>query len=32
MKAPLDWNSYVYADLLKKVQPASVTITQLPPK
>lgn len=32
LKAPLDYNKYVYMDLLKKVRPANVTVTQLPPK
>jgi len=31
MKAPLDWNAYVYTDLLKKVRPEAVTFTQMPP-
>jgi NitT/TauT family transport system substrate-binding protein len=31
MKAPLDWNGYVYTDLLKKVRPEAVTISKLPP-
>ena len=31
MKAPLDYATYVYPDLLKKVRPAAVTITKLPP-
>jgi ABC-type nitrate/sulfonate/bicarbonate transport system substrate-binding protein len=32
MKSPLDWNAYVYTDLLRKVKPAAVTFTQIPPK
>ncbi|MGE0311837.1 MAG: ABC transporter substrate-binding protein [Lautropia sp.] len=32
LKAPLDYNAYVYTDLLKKVRPANVSITQLPTK
>jgi NitT/TauT family transport system substrate-binding protein len=31
MKAPLDYNKYVYTDLLKKVRPGSVKITKMPP-
>jgi ABC-type nitrate/sulfonate/bicarbonate transport system substrate-binding protein len=31
MKAPLDWQKYVYTDLLKKVQPSAVKVTQIPP-
>ena len=31
MKKPLDWNSYVYTDLLKAVQPEAVKISSLPP-
>jgi ABC-type nitrate/sulfonate/bicarbonate transport system substrate-binding protein len=31
MKAPLDWNAYVYTDLLKKVRPEAVKITRMPP-
>ena len=31
MKSPLDWNAYVYTDLVKAVRPVNVTITQLPP-
>jgi ABC-type nitrate/sulfonate/bicarbonate transport system substrate-binding protein len=31
MKKPLDWNSYVYIDLLKAVQPEAVKISSLPP-
>jgi len=31
MKAPLDWQKYVYTDLLKKVKPSAVTVTQIPP-
>jgi hypothetical protein len=31
MKAPLDYNRYVYTGLLKKVRPESVTITKMPP-
>lgn len=31
MKAPLDYSSYVYADLLKKVRPSAVTLSKLPP-
>lgn len=30
LKAPLDYNKYVYMDLLKAVRPASVKITELP--
>jgi NitT/TauT family transport system substrate-binding protein len=30
LKAPLDYNKYVYMDLLKAVRPASVTIKELP--
>jgi ABC-type nitrate/sulfonate/bicarbonate transport system substrate-binding protein len=30
LKAPLDYNKYVYMDLLKAVRPESVTLTQLP--
>ena len=32
LKAPLNYNSYVYTDLLKKVRPENVTISRLPPK
>lgn len=32
LKAPLDYTQYVYTDLLKKVRPENVRITQLPPK
>jgi NitT/TauT family transport system substrate-binding protein len=32
LKAPLDYSKYVYTDLLKKVRPENVKITQLPPK
>lgn len=32
LKAPLDYTQYVYTDLLKKVRPENVKITQLPPK
>ncbi len=32
LKAPLDYTKYVYTDLLKKVRPENVKITQLPPK
>ncbi len=32
LKAPLDYNKYVYMDLLKKVRPENVKVTQLPPK
>jgi NitT/TauT family transport system substrate-binding protein len=31
MKAPLDYNDYVYTDLLKAVRPEAVRITKLPP-
>jgi NitT/TauT family transport system substrate-binding protein len=31
MKAPLDYQSYVYTDLLKQVRPESVKITKMPP-
>ena len=31
LKAPLDYTKYVYSDLLKKVRPEAVKITQLPP-
>jgi ABC-type nitrate/sulfonate/bicarbonate transport system substrate-binding protein len=31
MKAPLDWNAYVYPDLLRKVRPEAVSISRLPP-
>jgi ABC-type nitrate/sulfonate/bicarbonate transport system substrate-binding protein len=31
MKAPLDYAKYVYPDLLKKVRPEAVKITQMPP-
>jgi ABC-type nitrate/sulfonate/bicarbonate transport system substrate-binding protein len=31
MKTPLDYNKYVYTDLLKKVRPEAVKITQMPP-
>jgi NitT/TauT family transport system substrate-binding protein len=31
MKAPLDYQAYVYTDLLKKVRPAAVKITKMPP-
>jgi ABC-type nitrate/sulfonate/bicarbonate transport system substrate-binding protein len=31
MKAPLDWNSYVYTALLKAVRPTAVKISSLPP-
>src|SRR5476649_659596 len=30
LKAPLDYSTYVYMDLLKAVRPGSVTITELP--
>jgi len=30
LKAPLDYSTYVYMDLLKAVRPESVTITELP--
>ncbi len=30
LKAPLDYNKYVYMDLLKAVRPASVTLKELP--
>ena len=30
LKAPLDYNKYVYTDLLKAVRPANVKITELP--
>jgi ABC-type nitrate/sulfonate/bicarbonate transport system substrate-binding protein len=30
LKAPLDYTKYVYTDLLKKVRPENVKITQLP--
>jgi NitT/TauT family transport system substrate-binding protein len=30
LKAPLDYSKYVYTDLLKKVRPENVKITQLP--
>jgi len=29
---PLDYTKYVYTDLLKKVRPENVKITELPPK
>jgi ABC-type nitrate/sulfonate/bicarbonate transport system substrate-binding protein len=32
LKAPLDYTKYVYTDLLKKVRPENVKITELPPK
>jgi ABC-type nitrate/sulfonate/bicarbonate transport system substrate-binding protein len=32
LKAPLDYTKYVYMDLLKKVRPENVKVTQLPPK
>jgi NitT/TauT family transport system substrate-binding protein len=32
LKAPLDYTKYVYTDLLKKVRPENVKITQLPSK
>jgi NitT/TauT family transport system substrate-binding protein len=32
LKAPLDYSKYVYTDLLKKVRPENVKITELPPK
>jgi ABC-type nitrate/sulfonate/bicarbonate transport system substrate-binding protein len=32
LKAPLDYTKYVYTDLLKKVRPDNVKISQLPPK
>lgn len=32
MKAPLDWNAYIYPDLIKAVRPANMTITKLPPE
>ena len=31
MKSPLDYDTYVYTDLLKQVRPASVQITKMPP-
>jgi ABC-type nitrate/sulfonate/bicarbonate transport system substrate-binding protein len=31
MKAPLDYSSYIYTDLLKKVRPEAVTLTKLTP-
>jgi ABC-type nitrate/sulfonate/bicarbonate transport system substrate-binding protein len=31
MKTALDWNGYVYTDLLKAVRPGNVQITKLPP-
>ena len=31
MKAPLDYKTYVYADLLKKVRPDAVKLTKMPP-
>jgi NitT/TauT family transport system substrate-binding protein len=30
LKAPLDYNKYVYMDLLKAVRPQTVTVTELP--
>jgi ABC-type nitrate/sulfonate/bicarbonate transport system substrate-binding protein len=30
LKAPLDYNKYVYMDLLKTVRPASVKVTEIP--
>jgi ABC-type nitrate/sulfonate/bicarbonate transport system substrate-binding protein len=32
LKAPLDYTKYVYPDLLKKVRPANVSFTKLPPQ
>lgn len=32
LKAPLDYSRYVYMDLLKKVRPENVKVTQLPAK
>ena len=32
LKAPLDYTQYVYMDLLKKVRPENVKVTQLPAK
>jgi ABC-type nitrate/sulfonate/bicarbonate transport system substrate-binding protein len=30
MKKPLDWNSYIYTDLLKQVRPSAIKFSKLP--